>query len=189
MSYEVFAEFPIEQITPLISTNQNERVKIEGFSVRVGSTRLQTMGRSQKCVACNREGVVFRLERTRRAKGLSWNPKSSKVIRNNGRERHPEYKYGQTPHFNLYAIEYVHVKGSNRRERRYILMTRDHIYPHSKGGPDSVDNSQTMCERCNVKKSDKVDIKYILQKPVQEMLKSIPVNFPLVRKHEPCVNF
>jgi len=175
MSYEVFAEFPVEQIKPLISADENQRIKIEGFSVRVGSTRLQTMGRSQKCVSCEREGVVFRLERTRRAKGK-------------GRERHPEYR--QNPHFNLYAIEYIPVKkGSNRRQRRYILMTRDHIYPRSKGGPDSVDNSQTMCERCNRLKSDRVEAKQITQEPVQEVLKSIPIMFPLAITHEHCVNF
>ena len=174
--YEVFAEFPIEQVLPFISTDENKRVRYGGFSVRVGSTRLQTMGRSQKCVSCGREGVVFRLERTRRWKGCE------------KRERNPEYR--TTPHFNLYAIEYIPIKrGSSRKQRKYILMTRDHIYPRSRGGPDSIENSQTMCERCNSRKSDKLDIKYILQESVQKMLKSIPVRFPLVRRSEPCVNF
>jgi hypothetical protein len=30
-----------------------------------------------------------------------------------------------------------------------VLMTRDHIIPTSKGGPDTLENSQTMCYICN----------------------------------------
>jgi 5-methylcytosine-specific restriction endonuclease McrA len=44
-----------------------------------------------------------------------------------------------TPHFNLYAIE-----NSN-----YILMTKDHKIPVSKGGTNAFDNFQTMCSICN----------------------------------------
>ena len=34
------------------------------------------------------------------------------------------------------------------------LMTKDHIIPKSKGGPDCIENFQTMCEECNKKKRD-----------------------------------
>lgn len=34
------------------------------------------------------------------------------------------------------------------------LMTKDHIIPRSKGGPDCIENFQTMCEECNKKKRD-----------------------------------
>ena len=34
------------------------------------------------------------------------------------------------------------------------MMTKDHIIPKSKGGPDCIDNFQTMCEECNKKKKD-----------------------------------
>lgn len=178
MSYEIYKEFPREKILPLITEDKNARVKIGKFKVRVGSTRLQTLRKSQKCAACGREGVVFRLERTRRAEGLY------------GRERHPEYKYNQTPHFNLYAIEYIPIKrGSKRKFRKYVLMTRDHIYPRSRGGLDTVDNSQTLCERCNSKKSDKIDVKHITQFSVQEMLKNLPVKYPIQVREKFCVNF
>ena len=33
-------------------------------------------------------------------------------------------------------------------------MTKDHIIPRSKGGPDCIENFQTMCEECNNKKRD-----------------------------------
>jgi 5-methylcytosine-specific restriction endonuclease McrA len=48
-------------------------------------------------------------------------------------------------HFNLYATN------ANGYE---VLMTKDHIIPKSKGGKDSMDNYQTMCVVCNVRKSD-----------------------------------
>lgn len=55
---------------------------------------------------------------------------------------------GSNPHFNLYGI----------RDYQPILMTRDHIIPLSKGGPNTLDNLQTMCVRCNGKKADKIDV-------------------------------
>jgi 5-methylcytosine-specific restriction endonuclease McrA len=35
-----------------------------------------------------------------------------------------------------------------------VMMTKDHIIPSSKGGADTQDNLQTMCNHCNSKKSD-----------------------------------
>lgn len=50
-------------------------------------------------------------------------------------------------HFNLYAEDGT-------------LMTKDHIIPVSRGGRDVVDNMQTMCTDCNLKKgNDCPDIK------------------------------
>lgn len=43
------------------------------------------------------------------------------------------------PHFNLYAEE----------DGRLVLMTKDHIVPKSKGGPNSLTNYQLMCCHCN----------------------------------------
>lgn len=53
----------------------------------------------------------------------------------------------KTPHFNMYGIN----KNGNE-----VLMTKDHIIPKSKGGPDHIDNMQTMCTHCNRKKGNKL---------------------------------
>lgn len=50
-------------------------------------------------------------------------------------------------HLNLYAID---------GRGKIVLMTRDHIIPKSKGGPNTLDNLQTMCSPCNSKKGDKL---------------------------------
>lgn len=50
-----------------------------------------------------------------------------------------------TPHLNLYAINDVN---------EYVLMTKDHIQPRSKGGKNELANYETMCQPCNTQKSD-----------------------------------
>ena len=37
-----------------------------------------------------------------------------------------------------------------------VLMTKDHIIPRSKGGSNTMDNYQTMCHHCNLRKGDKI---------------------------------
>lgn len=37
------------------------------------------------------------------------------------------------------------------------LMTKDHIFPRSKGGQDDISNMQTMCVECNSEKSDRIE--------------------------------
>lgn len=49
-------------------------------------------------------------------------------------------------HLNLYAL---------KDDEEEVLMTKDHIIPKSKGGKDHIDNMQTMCCYCNVKKGSK----------------------------------
>jgi hypothetical protein len=50
---------------------------------------------------------------------------------------------GKRPaHFNLYAV----------KDGRYVLMTKDHIVPTSRGGLDHMANLQTMCGPCNFSK-------------------------------------
>lgn len=60
------------------------------------------------------------------------------------KERHLQDK---AYHLNLYAVD------DNGTE---ILMTKDHILPHSKGGADDISNYQTMCRLCNEAKGNKL---------------------------------
>lgn len=50
-----------------------------------------------------------------------------------------------------------HLKLYGIKQDKSILMTKDHIIPLSKGGSNHIDNMQTMCEVCNLYKSDKVE--------------------------------
>lgn len=56
-----------------------------------------------------------------------------------------EFNIRKKNHLNVYGLD-----GSGKE----ILLTKDHIYPKSKGGLDSIKNYQVLCERCNNKKSD-----------------------------------
>lgn len=47
-------------------------------------------------------------------------------------------------HLNVYA----------KKDGQVVLLTKDHIYPRSKGGLDNIKNYQVLCEECNKKKSD-----------------------------------
>lgn len=65
-------------------------------------------------------------------------------VRYFAKERHLQDK---AYHLNLYAVD------DNGTE---ILMTKDHILPHSKGGADDISNYQTMCRLCNEAKGNKL---------------------------------
>lgn len=54
-----------------------------------------------------------------------------------------------TPHLNLYAIN---------ADGDRVLMTKDHILPKSKGGPNTIENYATMCSPCNAKKADTLTV-------------------------------
>jgi 5-methylcytosine-specific restriction endonuclease McrA len=52
------------------------------------------------------------------------------------------------PHLNLYTTEKKTKKGE------FVIMTKDHIIPRSKGGDTEMENLQVMCDECNVKKGN-----------------------------------
>jgi len=117
-----------EDILPLLGgrARRKDKREIQGMPVKVGGTRLGAFAEDVKCASCSRIGTVFYIERTR------WN-------------RGPKRKRDSGWHLNLYAVD------SDGTE---VLMTRDHIVPQSKGGPDHPDNCQTMCWYCNQRKAD-----------------------------------
>ena len=47
-------------------------------------------------------------------------------------------------HLNVYA----------EKNGQAVLLTKDHIYPKSKGGLNNIKNYQVLCEKCNTIKSD-----------------------------------
>ena len=51
-------------------------------------------------------------------------------------------------HLNLYALD---------KDGNEVLMTKDHIIPHSKGGKSTLENYQTMCTICNCKKGSNIN--------------------------------
>jgi 5-methylcytosine-specific restriction endonuclease McrA len=61
-----------------------------------------------------------------------------------------QHRDAPRPHFNLYGIRRI-----NGRKVE-VLLTKDHIYPVSKGGSNRRENFQTMCAYCNNAKGDKV---------------------------------
>lgn len=61
-------------------------------------------------------------------------------------ERHKDVpnKY----HFNLYGTT---------KYGEEVMLTKDHVIPRSKGGKNNLNNYQTLCVRCNSKKSNSVE--------------------------------
>jgi len=49
-----------------------------------------------------------------------------------------------------------------------LLFTHDHIKPTSRGGANTIENSQTLCEKCNSIKSNKL---YNFQEPLKIICK------------------
>lgn len=51
-------------------------------------------------------------------------------------------------HLNLYGFD---------KDGNEVLMTKDHIVPHSLGGKNILNNYQPMCVNCNVKKGNNLE--------------------------------
>lgn len=63
-----------------------------------------------------------------------------------------EKRYADKTGFKGLHVDLIHV-AENGRE---TLMTADHYIPKSKGGPNTVENLNPMCDPCNNKKADEV---------------------------------
>lgn len=139
-SYLRIKTFGLEEVLPLVVLERQKRepkmpitsgvkanaIVCEGKVVKMSSKRLRTfVTKGVKCATCDLVGKYFALER---------------------HQMLSEHSNPDVWHFNLYAVD---------PDGLEVLMTRDHIIPVSKGGSDSLDNSQTMCSRCNNKKGNK----------------------------------
>lgn len=119
-----------ELLHDIISCKEDYYVLPNGFKVNPKSLRYQTFDKNLTCVNCGIKGRFLALERCLGDEG--------------GDEG---MKEGQGFHLNLYALDDM---------GREVLMTKDHIMPKSKGGPDIIDNMQTMCTYCNSNKQNMI---------------------------------
>ena len=102
----------------------------QGVEVNIGIPNLKVFKmKGTKCVGCGIEAHGFYLEKT-----------PGNFV----------FSIYNDWHLNLYATD---ARG------REVLMTKDHIIPRSKGGPDKLENYQPMCEPCNRDKGDRVGSK------------------------------
>lgn len=122
--YTTLAEFPIEAVLPFVS-----RFKVKR-EYRVGDKAFKVKMYSLRLQTFNKSLGCAKC-------GLE----GSKFLLQHevhNKQSHP------SPHFNLYA----------EKDGELILMTKDHILPKSKGGPDHLSNLQTMCFLCNQEKGN-----------------------------------
>lgn len=119
----------VYSVDAVLSQLDKETAIFDGDVIDMRSARYQVFAKSLVCVSCGLVGSYFAKEQTLRRQGDSTQKSFSRW------------------HFNLYAI------GNPWEE---ILMTKDHIMPRSKGGSDYLENFQTMCILCNVRKGNKI---------------------------------
>jgi diadenosine tetraphosphate (Ap4A) HIT family hydrolase len=104
-----------------------KRVEIDGEEVKANSQRLQLF--FTKGMKC----VVCGAE-----------GKFFIMVKNKSKKGTPD------PHYHLELI-------GKKPDGQYVLMTKDHIIPRSKGGENKLENYQTMCVICNNEKGDKME--------------------------------
>ncbi len=99
--------------------------------VWMDDARYRLFADNLSCVRCGVVGLYFAVERSARRDKTTrtWKPCLSSPW-----------------HLNLYALN---------AQGHEVLMTKDHIVPKSKGGPNCDSNYQTMCTKCNNHKADK----------------------------------
>jgi HNH endonuclease len=119
----------IYTVETVLSQLGNSWAVFDGDTIPVISLRYQTFAKSLICVRCGLEGRYFAKER------------SAKKLKDGSGFK----ATSKTWHFNLYAVT---------ADGREVIMTKDHILPKSKGGPDTLENLQTMCRPCNCWKQD-----------------------------------
>lgn len=144
------AKFAIKDVLPFTNSHAKPKIfTVNGVDYKVNMTSLKYQCFKSKglvCVTCKKEGTFFLLQQ-----GKDFhNPAlydQCKFEEENGCSCYYEVMGRQFPHFNLYHID---------EAGKLTMMTRDHIIPRSKGGPDTLANSATMCQPCNSEKGNKM---------------------------------
>lgn len=134
-AYQRAGLYDLEEVLPYIGPHLKD---YDGHLIDMESARYRLFDRELVCVTCGVIGSFFAKERS---------AKKVKVC-----EKYPEGRkpcLGNDWHFNLYGF---------RRDGVQVMMTKDHIIPKSKGGPNDQSNYQTMCSPCNGNKRDKMPV-------------------------------
>lgn len=127
-NYERKGLYDLMEVIPYIGTGSRE---FDGDPIRLNSLRLQLFKQNLTCVRCQLVGYYFAKERS-----IYYDRKGDRY-----------WPTSHHFHFNLY--------GTNQHGYE-VMLTRDHIHPRSKGGPDELTNLQTMCAPCNSRKKDRL---------------------------------
>jgi 5-methylcytosine-specific restriction endonuclease McrA len=127
-----------------VLSNLDKLADFCGDVIPLTSLRYHTFALRTDCVNCGVKGVYFAKERSAL---LVKNAGTIGVWRAMYNGRGNRHKW----HLNMYAI----------KDGREVLMTKDHIKPKCHGGPDKLENLQTMCAPCNCSKKDNtLDLRY-----------------------------
>jgi 5-methylcytosine-specific restriction endonuclease McrA len=158
------AEFHRRRSSPDGLTNQCKSCSAAAKKAHYAENRDLMRSRARESRKRNPQGCQQRDKRyyeTHRdavlSKNVRWaeqNPSAALAAR----QRHKAWKgFGLTEHFTAAEWDDLCARFGNRCLRcGKAECTVDHIIPLSKGGPNTIDNIQPLCNPCNASKSDKV---------------------------------
>jgi len=118
------------------SERNKSEVDFDGDMIKMNSQRYHLFKHKGCKCKCGVEGTFFAKERNSLNKDGQWHLETY-GFRPKGTDRY---------HFNLYGY---------RPDGTEVMLTKDHIVPKSKGGPNHFDNYEPMCADCNTEKADK----------------------------------
>lgn len=148
--YDRLCIVPLEEVLPHLTDEKpygTIRATIRDHSVKVNSLRLVNFMQRQDCAICGIKATHFALEKDAVATHY---------------------------HLNMYALK----EGNKKNGYKWVevLMTHDHIIPKVAGGPNTIDNTVTMCSTCNGKKGDKLPEGFVLLEENDYRLKPHEIN-------------
>lgn len=140
LHYITLAEFPADEILPLMSDDPFDKTVRYWFEFGGFCIDGVFIEKQERLIKVNSlRYSLFKKNRICVSCGLTGTTMRLQCTLTDIRLR-------QNPHFNLYGI----------RNNQFIMMTKDHVMPVSKGGRNTLENLQTMCFDCNMFKTDTV---------------------------------